>query len=95
VVRSKQVRTTRLSGPEGDDAADRIVWGHADSHAITWNNLDTEAAHAAAQLREHFVASITLHAIEAARVDRHDGALHIDQIVFTQYLILVANGVRA
>jgi hypothetical protein len=76
---------SNLSGPEGDDAADRVVGGHADGDAITWNNLDPEAAHAAAQLREHFVARIALHAIEAAGVNGHDSALHINQIVFTQY----------
>jgi hypothetical protein len=77
-----------LSRPEGDDAADRVVWRYTDSHAITWNNFDSEAAHTAAQLREDFVSRITLHAIETAGVDGHDGALHVDQIVFTQYLIL-------
>jgi hypothetical protein len=73
-----------LSGPEGDDAADWVVGGHANRDAITWNNFDPEAAHAAAQLREHFVARITLHAIESAGVDRHYGSLHVDQIVFAQ-----------
>jgi hypothetical protein len=77
-----------LSGPEGDDAADRVVGGHADRDAITWNNFDPEAAHAAAQLCEHFVSRIALHAIEAAGMDSHHGALHVDQIVFTQYLVL-------
>jgi hypothetical protein len=74
-----------LSSPEGDDAADWVVGRHANRNAITWNHFDPEAAHAAAQLCEHFVPSVTLHAIEAARVDSHDGALHVDQIVFTQY----------
>ena len=77
-----------LSGPEGDDAADRVVRRHADGHAITWNNFDPEAAHAAAQLCEHFVSRIALHTIEAAGMDSHNGALHVDQIVFTQYLVL-------
>jgi hypothetical protein len=74
-----------LSGPEGDDAADRVVGGHADRDAITWNNFDPEAAHAAAQLREHFVPGVALHAIEAARVDSHYCALHVYQVVFAQY----------
>ena len=73
------------SRPEGDDAADRVVGRYADGDAITWNNFDPEAAHAAAQLCEHFVSRIALHAIKAARVDSHDSALHVDQIVFTQY----------
>jgi hypothetical protein len=79
-----------LSGPEGDDAADRIVWRHANGHAITWNNFDPEAAHTAAQLCEHFVSRVALHPVKAARMNGHHGALHVDQIVFTQYLVLFA-----
>jgi hypothetical protein len=67
-----------LSGPEGDDAADGVVRRHANRDAITWNHFDPEAAHAAAQLREHFVPCVTLHAVEAARMDGHNGALHVD-----------------
>jgi hypothetical protein len=78
-----------LSSPERDDSADRIVGRHPDRYAIAWNNFDAEAAHAAAQLREHFVARVTLHSVEAARMNGDDGALHIDQIVFAQYLILL------
>jgi hypothetical protein len=74
-----------LSGSEGDDAADRVVGRYADRDTITRNDFDPEAAHTAAQLCEYFVSSIALHAIEAARVDSHDSALHVDQIVFTQY----------
>ena len=73
-----------LSSAEGDDAADRVVGRDADGHAIAWNDLDAEAAHAAAQLREHFVAGVALHAIQPAGVDRHDRSLHVDQIVFAQ-----------
>ena len=74
-----------LSGSEGDDAAHRVVGRYADRDTITWNDFDPEATHTAAQLCEYFVSSIALHAIEAARVDSHDSALHVDQIVFTQY----------
>lgn len=74
-----------LSGPERDDAADWVVGRDANRNAITWNYFDPEAAHTAAQLCEHFVSRIALHAIKAARVDSHDSALHVDQIVFTQY----------
>ena len=81
---------SNLSGSERDDAADRIVRRYTDRHAITRNNLDAEAAHAAAQLGEHFVARVTLHTIQAAGVNGDYGALHVDQIVFTQYLILCA-----
>jgi hypothetical protein len=78
-----------LSGSEGDDAADRVVRRHTDGYAITWNDFDPEAAHAAAQLCEHFVSRVALHPIEAAGMNGHDGALHVDQIVFTQYLVLL------
>jgi hypothetical protein len=44
----------------------------------------TRSTHAAAQLREHFLAGITLHAIQPAAVHRGDGALDVNQIVFTQ-----------
>jgi len=74
-----------LSGPEGDDAADWVVGRYADRDAITRNNFDPEAAHTAAQLCEHFVARVALHAIQAAGVNGHDSALHVNQIVFTQY----------
>jgi hypothetical protein len=79
-----------LSGPEGDDAADRVIWRYPDRHAITWNNFDPEAAHTPAQLCEHFVSRVALHAVKAAGMNGHDGALHVDQIVFTQYLVLFA-----
>ena len=77
-----------LSRAEGDDAADWIVGRDANRHAITGDDLDAEAPHPSAQLGEYFVAGIDLHAIEAARMYRHDGALHVDQIVFAQQLIL-------
>ena len=79
-----------LSSPEGNDAAYRIVRRHTDGDAITRNNFDSEAAHAAAQLGEYFVARVTLHAIKAAGMHGDNRALHVDQIAFTQYLILCA-----
>ncbi len=81
-----------LSGPERDDAADRIVRRHTDGHAITWNDFDPEAAHTAAQLCQDFVPRVTLHAVKAAGMNGHDRALHVNQIVFTQYLVLFAAG---
>ena len=83
-----------LSGPEGDDAADRVIGRHTDRDAITRNDFDSEAAHTAAQLCEHFVARVALHAIEAAGMDGHDSALHVNQIVFTQYSSYSATRVR-
>ncbi|HVQ17178.1 MAG TPA: hypothetical protein VMS40_26420 [Vicinamibacterales bacterium] len=73
-----------LSGAESDDAADRVVWGYADGDSVTWNDFDSEASHPAAQLRQHFMAGIALHAIQTARVNRNNGSLHIYQIVFAQ-----------
>ncbi len=73
-----------LSGAEGDDAADGVVRRHTDGDPVTRNDLDSKAAHPAAQLREHFVARIALHAVKPTRVDRDDRALHINQIVFAQ-----------
>jgi hypothetical protein len=66
-----------LASAEGDDAADGIVRRDADSHPITRDDLDAEAAHAAAQLCENFVALVALHAIQTAAVNRHDSALNI------------------
>ena len=71
---------------EGDDAADGIVGRDANRYAIPGNHLDPEAAHPAAQLREHFVALVTLHAIQTAAVNGHDRTLHIDQIILAQML---------
>jgi hypothetical protein len=75
-----------LASSEGDDAADRIVRGHADGHSISWHHFDPEAAHPAAQLCENLMPLVTLHAIQAATVNRYDGPLHIDQIVLAQAL---------
>ncbi len=77
-----------LSGAEGDDAADGVVRRHTDGDPVTRNDFDSKAAHPAAQLREHFVARIALHSVKPAGVDRHDGPLHINQIVLAQQLIL-------
>jgi len=74
----------RLAGAERNDAPDRIVRRNANRHAIAWDHLDAEPAHPSAQLREHFVASVALHAVETAAVNRHYGALHVDQIVLAQ-----------
>jgi hypothetical protein len=73
-----------LASPEGDDAANRIVRRHADGHAISGDNLDSEAAHPAAELGQHFVAGIALYSVEAPTVHGHDSALHIDEIVLAQ-----------
>ena len=56
----------------------------ADSDAVARDDLDSEAAHPAAQLCEHFVPGVTLHAVEPTGVNRYHGSLHINQIVFAQ-----------
>ena len=81
----------RLSGSEGDDAADRVVWGNADGDAVAGDDLDPETPHTATQLGEHFMARVALHSVKPAGVDRHDGPLHINQIVLAQQLILSRN----
>ena len=77
-----------LSCTERDDAADRIVWRDTNRDAIAGYDFDTEAAHPAAQLSENLMAGVAFHSIQPARMDSDDGALHIDQIIFAQQLIL-------
>ena len=71
VMNAWSVFSTRsLTCAEGDDAADRIVGRDADGHAVAGHDLDAEAAHPAAQLRQHFVAGVALHAVQARRSAR-------------------------
>src|SRR5262249_7644636 len=77
-----------LAGPGGDDAATRIVRRDADGHAVTRHDFDAKAAHAAAELREHFVAGVALHAVQPAAVDSHDRALHINEVILAQLLAI-------
>lgn len=80
--------TVCLSGSEGDDAADRIVRGDADGDAIAWDDLDPKSPHPSAQLREHFMTCIALNPVEPPGMHGDDCPLHINEIVFTQQLIL-------
>jgi hypothetical protein len=57
------VQLNELSGSERNDAADRVVRGYTDCDAVSWNDFDSEAAHPAAQLRQHFMPGVALHAI--------------------------------
>jgi hypothetical protein len=75
-----------LACAECDDAPDGIVRRDADSHPIAGNHFDTEAAHAAAELGQYFVAGIALHAVESPAVHSNDGALHVNKIIFAQLL---------
>lgn len=79
-----------LTGPERDDAADRVVWGNPHRDSVARDYLDTEAAHPAAQLGQHFVAGITLHTVEAAAMDRHHRALNVYEVVLTQTVLTLA-----
>src|SRR5439155_6110513 len=73
-----------LACAEGNDAPDRIVRRDADGHAISRNDLDAEAAHSAAELCQHFVAVVALYAVKTATVNRHNRALHFNEIVLAQ-----------
>ena len=75
-----------LACTKRDDAPDRIVRRNADGHSIARDHFDTEAAHAAAQLGQHFVTCVTLHAIKPSAMHGHDCALHVDQIILAQLL---------
>ena len=75
-----------LACSEGDDAPDGIVWRNADRDAIAGDYFDAEAAHSAAELGQHFVAGVALHAVKTAAVDRNHGALHINEIILAQLL---------
>src|SRR3954470_4559178 len=75
-----------LASAEGDDAAYRIVGGYPHRHTISGHHLDSEAAHAAAQLRKYLVSLVALHTVKPAAVNRHDRALHVNQIVLAQVL---------
>ena len=73
-----------LARAEGNDAPDRIVGRNTHCDPIPGDDLDAEAAHAAAQLGEHFVAGVALHAVQPAAVHRDHGALHVDEIILAQ-----------
>jgi hypothetical protein len=80
------VQNGDLASSEGDDASDGVVGGDSNCDSIAWHHLDSEAAHAAAQLGKYLVALVTLHSIKSAAVNRHDRALHVNQIILAQLL---------
>ena len=75
---------SKLTCAEGDDAADGIVWRHANGDPVARHDLDTEPAHPPAELGENLVAGIRLHPVQPAAVNGDNCALDIDQIVLTQ-----------
>ena len=72
------------AGAERNDAPNGIVGGYTNGHAVSRNDFDSEAAHAAAQLCENFVALVALHAVQPAAVNGHHRPLHINQIILAQ-----------
>jgi hypothetical protein len=74
----------RLPGSERDDPAHRVVGRHTNSDTVAWNHFDSETPHPAAQLRQHLVAGVALHAVQPTGMNRNHGSLHIYQIVFAQ-----------
>src|SRR5215468_8216273 len=75
-----------LARPERNDAPNRVIRRDADRDAIARNHLDAEAAHATAELGQHFVAGVALHAVKSAAVDGYNRPLHVNQIVLAQML---------
>ena len=73
-----------LASAERDDAPHRVVRRDANRYPIARNDFDTKAAHAAAELREHFVARVALDAVEPAAMDGYNGSLHVNKIVLAQ-----------
>ena len=76
-----------LASAEGDDAPFRIVGRDANGYSITRNDFDSKTAHPATELRQYLVTLVTLNSVEAATVYRHDGTLHIDEIVLAQLFL--------
>lgn len=79
-----EVKVVALARAERDDAAEGIVGRNSHRHAVSGDDLDSKPSHSPAQLREHFVSGIALHAIKAAGVDGRDRPLHVNEIVFAQ-----------
>jgi hypothetical protein len=66
------MRKTSLLGAEDDQPAGWIVRAHGDGDAVTEDDADAIAAHAACELREDLVSSRDLDAKVSARRDLHD-----------------------
>ena len=62
---------------ERDDAALRIVGRNANRDPIAGHNLDAKPPHPAAQLGEHFVAGVYLHAVKTTAMHSDNRALHV------------------
>jgi hypothetical protein len=83
-------RGRHLSASESDEPPKWIVGRYTHGHPISRNHLDVETAHAAAELREHLVASIALHAVQPTAVNGHYRAWHVDEIIFAQFLVILS-----
>jgi hypothetical protein len=75
-----------LPSAERDDAPDGIVGRDPHGHSVAGNHFDAETAHPAAQLCENLVTLVTVHAVQPAAVNRHNSALHVDQIILAQVM---------
>ena len=68
----------KLPSAECNDAARRIVRGDTDGHSVSRHDPNAEAAHAAAELSDHFVSRVRLYSVESAAVYRRDRSLNVD-----------------
>jgi hypothetical protein len=73
--------TEELPGAKGDDATLGIVGGNANGYAVARHHLDPESPHTPAQLRQHFVTGVHLHAVQTTTVHSDHRALHVNEII--------------
>src|ERR1051326_2152867 len=66
----------------GDSAPREVVRRQLHLHAIARQDADEVHAHLAADVREHAVAVLELHPEHRVRERLHDGALHLDHVLF-------------
>src|SRR5918996_3138856 len=78
-----ELKGVLLSSAERDDSALGIVGRDANRDAIAGDDLDAKPPHPPAQLRQHLMAGVHLHAVKTPAVDGHHRALHVYEIVFT------------
>jgi hypothetical protein len=69
---------------ESNDPSFWIVRRYTYGDPISRNHLNPKSTHAPAQLREYFMARITLNPIQPAAVNSDDSSLDVDEIFFTQ-----------
>jgi len=67
-----------------EEAFDLILFGNESADAAGFQVRDLRVGQA--ELGQHLVASVALHAVKSAAVNRHHGTLHVNQIVLAQLL---------